>query len=43
MKELQSTSGTVMYGGTAISTHDKRLAAEGRKETKSAAQLVGNK
>ena len=26
-----------------ISTHDKRLAAEGRKETKSAAQLVGNK
>ena len=26
-----------------ISTHDKRLAAECRKETKSAAQLVGNK
>jgi len=26
-----------------ISTHDKRLASEGRKETKSAAQLVGGK
>jgi hypothetical protein len=26
-----------------VSTHSKRLKAEGRKETKSAAQLVGNK
>ena len=26
-----------------VSTHNKRLASEGRKETKSAAQLVGNK